>query len=134
MKSAFLATIFVIVGGGAILLAFPAEDKRAAIEFRQARAELGLPPQIEDDVAVTERDLAVIPEPVDQYSSVQVKSKIRTTTSGHRHVARRRLNFLEKLVVSFINLQKHQPAKTAAKQSHTTSPRGSASEIRTASR
>ena len=49
MKSAFFATIFVIVGGGAILLAFPAEEKRAAIEFRQARAELGLPPQIEDE-------------------------------------------------------------------------------------
>ena len=121
MKSAFLATIFVIVGGVPILLAFPAEDKRAAIEFREARAELGLPPQIEDDVAVTERDLAVIPEPVDQYSSVQVKPKIRTTTSRHRHVARRRPNFLEKLVVSFINLQKHQPEKTAAKRSDTTS-------------
>jgi hypothetical protein len=34
MKSAFLATIFVVVGGVAILLAFPAEDERAAIEFR----------------------------------------------------------------------------------------------------
>ena len=118
MKSAFFATIFVIAGGVAILLAFPAEDKRAAIEFRQARAELGLPPQIEDDFTVTERDLAVIPEPVDQYSSVQVKPKIRTTTSRHRHVARRHLNFLEKLVVSFINLQKHQPAKTATKGSY----------------
>ena len=124
MKSAFFATIFVIVGGVAILLAFPAEDKRAAIEFRQARDELGLPPQIEDDIAVTERDLAVIPEPVDQYSSVQVKPKIRTTTSRHRHVAHRRPNFLEKLVVSFINLQKHQPAKTATKRPHTISPRG----------
>ena len=139
MKSAFFATIFVIAGGVAILLASPAEDKRAAIEFRQARAELGLPPQIEDDFTVTERDLAVIPEPVDQYSSVQVKPKIRTTTSRHRHVARRHLNFLEKLVVSFINLQKpqpaktatkgsymqkHQPAKTATKGSHTTSRRG----------
>ena len=100
MKSAFFATIFVIVGGVAILLASPAGDKRAALEFRQARAEIGLPPQIEDDVAVTERDLAVIPEPVDQYSSVQVKPKIRTTTSRHRHVARRHLNFLEKLVSS----------------------------------
>ncbi len=118
MKSAFFATIFVIVGGVAILFAFPAEDKRAAIEFRQARAELGLPPQIEDDFTVTERDLAVIPEPVDQYSGVQVKPKIRTTASRHRRVARRRQNFLEKLVVSFINLQKHQPAKTAAKGSH----------------
>jgi len=123
MKSAFFATIFVIAGGVAILLAFPAEDKRAAIEFREARAELGLPPQIEDDVAVTERDLAVMPEPVDQYSSVQVKSKIRTTTSRHRHVARRRLNFLEKLVVSFINLQKPQLAKAATKRPLTFSPR-----------
>ncbi len=124
MKSAFFATIFVIVGGVAILLASPAEDKRAAIEFREARAELGLPPQIEDAVAVAEGDVAVIPEPVNQYSSVQVKPKIRTTTSRHRHIARRRLNFLEKLVVGFVNLQKHQPAKTAAKRSHTTSQRG----------
>jgi hypothetical protein len=124
MKSAFFATIFVIVGGAAILLASPGEDKRAAIEFRQAGDELGLPPQIEDDVALTERDLAVIPEPVDQYLSVQVKPKIRTTTSRHRHVAHRPPNFLEKLVVSFINLQKHQPAKTATKRPHTISPRG----------
>jgi hypothetical protein len=121
MKSAFLATIFVIVGGVAILLAFPAEDKRAAIEFREAKAELGLPPQIDDEKI--EDDVAVIPEPVDQDSIVRAKPKIRTTTSRHRHVARRRLNFLEKLVVSFINLQKHQPAKTATKRSHTTSRR-----------
>jgi hypothetical protein len=124
MKSAFFATIFVIVGGVAILRAFPAEDKRAALEFRQAKAELGLPHQIEDDVAVTERDLAVIPEPVDQYSGVQVKPEIRTTNSRHRHVAHRHQNFLEKLVVSFINLQKHQPTKTATKRSHTISRRG----------
>ena len=121
MKSAFFATIFVIVGGVAILLAFPAEDKRAAIEFREARAELGLPPQIEDKKI--EDAVAVPPEPVDQYSIVHVKPKIQTTTSRHRHLARRRLNLLEKLVVSFINLQKHQPAKTATKRSHTTSPR-----------
>ena len=117
MKSALFATIFGIVGGVTILLAFPAEEKRAALEFRQAKAELGLPPQIEDDVAVT-------PEPVDQYSIVHVKPKTQTTTSRHRHIAHRRLNFFEKLVVGFINLQKHQPAKTAAKRSHTTSPRG----------
>jgi len=123
MKSAFFVTIFVIVGGVAILLALPAEDQRAALEFRQARAELGLPPQMEDDVAVTERDLAVIPEPVDQYSGVQVKPKIRTTTSRHRDVARRRQNFLEKLVVSFINLQKPWLAKTATKRPLTISPR-----------
>jgi hypothetical protein len=121
MKSAFLATIFVIVGGVAILLAFPAGDKRAAIEFREARAELGLPPQIEDEKI--EDDVAVSLESVDQYSIVRVKPKIRTTTSRHRHAARRHPNFLEKLVVSFISLQKHQPAKTATKRSHTTSRR-----------
>jgi hypothetical protein len=111
MKAAFLIIIFVIVGGVAILLALAAEDQGAALEFRQARAELGLPPETEEDVAVTKRDLAVIAEPVDQYSSVEIKRKIRTTTSRHRHVAHRHLNFLEKLVVSFINLQKHQPRK-----------------------
>ncbi len=132
MKSAFFVTIFVIVSGVAILLAFPAEDKRAAFEFREARAELGLPPQIEHEKI--EDDVAVTPESVDQYSIVHAKPKIGTTTSSHRHVARRRLNFLEKLVVSFINLQKHQPAKTATKRSHTTSQRGSASEIRSPSR
>ena len=122
MKSAFFATIFVIVGGVAILLASSAGDQRAAIEFRQARAELGLPPQIEGEKI--EDEVAVTPEPVEQYSIVQVKPKIRTTTSRHRHVARRRLNFLEKVVVSFINLPKHQPAKVATKRSHTTSRRG----------
>jgi hypothetical protein len=122
MKSALFVTIFVIVGGVAILLAFPAEDKRAAIEFRQARDELGLPPQIEDEKI--EDDVAVTPEPVDQYSIAHAKPKEQATTSRHRHVTRRRLNFLEKLVVSFINLQKHQPAKTAAKRSHTASRRG----------
>jgi hypothetical protein len=121
MKSAFFSTIFVIVGV-AILVAFPAEDKRAALEFRQARAELGLPPQIEDEKI--EDEVAVTPEPVEQYSIVHVKPKIRTTTSHQRHVARRRLNFLEKLVVSFVNLQKHQPAKTATKPSHAISRRG----------
>ena len=122
----------MIVGGVAILLAFPAEDKRAAIEFREARAELGLPLQIEDEKI--EDDVPVTPEPVEQYSSPHVKPKTQTTTSRHRHVAGRRLNFLEKLVVSFINLQKHQAAKTATKRSHTTSPSGSASEIRSTPR
>jgi hypothetical protein len=121
MKSAFFATVFVIVSGAAILLAFPAEDKRAALEFRQARAELGLPPQIEGEKI--EDEVAVTPEPVEKYSIVQVKPKIRTTTSRHRHVARRRPNFLEKLVVSLINLQKHQPSKTT-KRPHAISRRG----------
>ena len=115
---------FERLGGVAILVAFPAEDKRAAIEFREARAELGLPPQIEDDVAVRERDLAVIPEPVDHCSSVHVKPKIRATTSRRTHVACRRPNFFERIVAGFISLQKHQPAKTATKRSHKTSRRG----------
>ena len=122
MKSALFATIFVIVGGVGIFLAFPAEDKRVAFEFRQANAELGLPPQIEDEKIVG--DVAVTPEPVDKYSIVHVKPEVRMTTSRHRHVARQRPNFLERLVVSFINLQKHHPAKTATKRSHTTSGRG----------
>src|SRR5437867_6537316 len=121
MKSALFATIFVIVGGVGIFLAFPAEDKRAAFEFRQAKAELGLPPQIENEKI--ENDVAVTPEPVDKYSIVHPKPEVRTTTSRHGYVARRRLNFVEKLVVSFINLQKHPPAKTATKRSHTTSRR-----------
>ena len=122
MKSALFATIFVIVGGIAIFHALPAEDKRAAFEFRQAKAELGLPPQIEDEKI--EDHVAVIPEPVDKYSIVHPKPEVRIPTSRHRHVARQRPNFLEKLVVSFINLQKHHPAKTATKRSHTTSRRG----------
>ena len=122
MKSALFATIFVIVGGVGIFLAFPAEDKLAAFEFRQAKAELGLPPQIEDEKI--EDDVAVTPEPVDKYSIVHVKPELRTTTSRHRHVAPQRLNFLEKLVVSFVNLQKHHPTKTATKRSNTTSGRG----------
>jgi hypothetical protein len=122
MKSALFATIFGIVGGIAILPAFPAEEKRAAFEFRQARAELGLPPQIEDKKI--EDDIAVTPQPVDKYSIVHVKPEARTTTSRHRHIARQRPSFLEKLFVSFINLQKHPRAKTATKPSHTTSGRG----------
>ncbi|MFZ0918327.1 MAG: hypothetical protein WAN04_15650 [Candidatus Udaeobacter sp.] len=121
MKSALFTAIFLIVGGVAIFRAFPAEDKEAAFEFRQAQAELGLPPQIEDEKI--KDDVAVTPEPVDKYSIVHVKPEVRTPTSHHRHIARQRPNFLEKLVVSFINLQKHHPAKTATKPSHTTSGR-----------
>jgi hypothetical protein len=119
MKSALFAAIFVIVGGVGISFAFSAEDKLAAFKFRQAKAELGLPPQIEDEKI--EGDVAVIPEPLDKYSIVHPKSEVRISTSRHRHVVRQRPNFLEKLVVSFINLQKHHPAKTATKRSHTIS-------------
>jgi hypothetical protein len=122
MKSALFAAILVSVGGVGVFLAFPAEDTREAFEFRQARAELGLPPQMEDEKI--EDDVAVLPEPVDKYSIVHPKPEVRIPTSRHRHVARQRPNFLEKLAVSFINLQKHHPAKTATKRSRTTSGRG----------
>ena len=68
-----------------------------------------MPPQIEDEKM--EDEVAVTPESVDQYSIVQVKPKIGTTTFSHRHVAHRRLNFLEKLVIGF-----NQPAKTPARE------------------
>ena len=122
MKSALFATILVIVGGVGISFGSPAEDTREAFEFRQAKAELGLPPQVEDEEM--EDDVAVTPEPVDKYSIVHPKSEVRIPTSRHRHVARQRPSFLEKLAVSFIKLQKHPPAKTATKRSHTTSGRG----------
>lgn len=122
MKSALFAAIFVIIGGVGIFPAFPAEDKLAAFEFRQAKAELGLPPQIEDEKIAD--DVAVLPQPVDKYSIVHPKPEVRIPTSRHRHIARQRPNFLEKLVVSFIRLQKQPPAKTATKRSHSTSGRG----------
>jgi hypothetical protein len=124
MKSALLAAIFGITGGVAILVA---EDKGAAVKFRQARAEEGLPPQIE-------MEPYVISEPVTRYSSIwryaagaqftQAEAKPKKqATHRRRHVVRSRPNFLQRLVASFINLQKHQPAKSSCKQSRTTSRR-----------
>ena len=125
MKSALLAAIFWITGGVAILFA---EDNGAAVKFRQARAEEGLPPQ-------REMERYVIPEPVERYSSIwryaagaqftQAKAKPeKQATHRRRHVARPRRNFFEKLVASFMKLQKHQPAKSSRKRSRTTSRRG----------
>jgi hypothetical protein len=64
MKSALLAAIL----GVTILLAFPAEGKGAAVKFHQARAEEGLPPQIEEEALV-------VPEPLEHYSVAQAKTK-----------------------------------------------------------
>ena len=125
MKSALLAAIFGITGGVAILLA---EDKGAAVKFRQARAEEGLPPQIETEPSV-------ILEPVERYSSIwryaagaqftQAKAKPEKQATCRRpHVARSRPNFLQRLVASFNNLQKHQAAKSPRKRFRTTSRRG----------
>jgi hypothetical protein len=124
MKFALLAAIFGITGGVAMPLA---EDKGAAVKFRQARAEMGLPPQ-------RETEPYVIPEPV-RYSSVwryaagaqvtQAKAKPeKRATQRRRHVARSRPNFLQRLFASFINPQEHQAPKTPRKRFRTTSRRG----------
>ena len=117
MKSAFLVTIFVIVGGVAILLAVPGEEKAPIIKIHPPKSfpDYGDPvvPQIEE---VPPQE-AVVPEPLDHYHVAQAKTK-KPAPRRHRHVVRRRPNFFEKLVAGFIKLQKHQPAKTATKRSH----------------
>ncbi len=101
MKSALLAAILGITGGVAILLAVPAEGKAPIVKIHpEWRAEYGAPvvPQIEEEVAV--------PEPVDHYSVAQAKTKAEEQAPRrHRHVARPRPNFLERLVAGFMNLQ-----------------------------
>ena len=120
MKSALLAAIFAITGGVAILLAVPAEEKAPVVKMSPAKWVEDAPvvPQIEEEVLV-------VPEPLEQYSVAQAKTKTeKQAPRRHRHVARPRPNFFEKLVIGFINLQKHQPAKSSRKQTRTTSPRG----------
>ena len=72
-----------------------------------------LVPQIEEEVSV--------PEPLDHYSVAPAKAKIEKQAPRRPRYVACRPNFFERLLVSFINLQKHQPAKTAVKRSHTTS-------------
>ena len=108
MRSALLAAIFGITGGVAILLAVPAEEKAPIVKIHpEWRAEYGAPvvPQIEEDV--------VAPEPLEHYSVAQAKTKTeKQAPRRHRHIARARPNFFEKLLIGFINLQKHQTAKS----------------------
>jgi hypothetical protein len=107
MKSALLAAILAITGGVAILLAVPAEEKAPVVKISPAKWTEDAPvvPQIEEEAQV-------VPEPLEQYSVAQANTKTeRQAPRRHRHVARPRPNFFEKLVVGFINLQKHQPAK-----------------------
>ena len=113
MKSTLLAAIFGITGGVGILLA----EVPVVKIHPEWKWEYGAPvvPQIEEEVGV--------PEPLDHYSVAQAKTKTEKQAPRHRYVARRP-NFFEKLLVSFINLQKHQPAKSSRKRSRTTSPRG----------
>jgi len=115
MKSAFFATIFVIVGGVAILLAVPAEEKAPVIKIQPPKwfPDYGDPvvPQIEE---VPPQEV-VVPEPLGHYYSV---AQAKPAPRRRMHVVRPRQNFFEKLVAGFIKLQKHQPAKTATQRSH----------------
>jgi hypothetical protein len=107
MKSALLAAIFGITGGVANLLAVPAEEKSPIVKISPAKWAEDAPvvPQIEEEAQV-------VPEPLEQYSVAQAKTKTeKQAPRRHTHVARARPNFFENLVVGFINLQKHQQAK-----------------------
>jgi hypothetical protein len=119
MKPALLAAIFGLTGGAAISLAAPVEEKAPVVYSSPAKwaHEYGAPvvPQIEEEVKV--------PEPSEHYSA-QAKTKTeKQGPRGHRHLNRPRSNFFERLVASFINLQKHQPSKSPPKQSRTASRR-----------
>ena len=112
--SALLAAIFGITGGVAILFAVPVVNILPATSAHEYGAPIV--PQIEEEVPV--------PEPLDHYSVDQAKTKIeKQAPRRHRYVVRRP-NFFEKLFVSFIKLQKHQPAKSSHKRSRTTSRGG----------
>ena len=120
MKSALFAAIFGITGGVAILLAVPAEEKAPVVKIRPATSvdDAPLVPQIEEEALV-------VPDPFERYSVAQAKTKTeKQAPRRYRHVARPRQNFFEKLVVGFINLQKHQPAKSSRKR--LVQPRGAA--------
>jgi hypothetical protein len=95
--------------------------RRKTVKIHPAKwgAEYGAPllPQIEE--------VLVVPEPLEHYSIAQAKTKTeKQAPRRQRYVIRARPNFFEKLVIGFINLQKHQPAKSSGKRSRTTSRRG----------
>jgi hypothetical protein len=119
MKSALLATIFGIIGGVAILLAVPAEEKPPVIKIQPAKSfpDYGEPvvPQIEE----TPPQEVPGPESMDRYLVAQGKTGKAAT--HHRHVVHSRQNFFEKLFAGFIELQKRPAAKSAHKRSRTTS-------------
>ena len=107
MKSALLAVIFGIIGGVAILLAVPAEEKAPVIKIQLPKSwpDYGEPmvPQIEE----LPPQEALVPEPLDHYLVAQAKTE-KAAPRHRMHVVRRRPNFFEKLVAGFIKLQKHQ--------------------------
>jgi hypothetical protein len=111
MRSTLLAAIFGITGGvGILLAAVPVVKIHPEWKWD---GDAPVVPQIEEEAGV--------PESLDHYSVAQAKTE-KQAPRRHRYVARRP-NFVEKLFVSFINLQKHQPAKSSPKQSRTTSRR-----------
>jgi len=115
MKSTLLAAFFGITGGVAILFAAPVVKILPATSAHEYGAPMV--PQIEEELPV--------PEPLDHYSVAQAKTKTeKQAPRRHRHIARARPNFFEKLLIGFINLQKHQTAKSFRKRSRTTSQRG----------
>ena len=112
MKSTLLAAIFGITGGVAILLAVPVVKLHPEWKWD---GDAPVVPQIEEVPA---------PEPLDHSSMAQAKTKTeKQAPRRHRYVVRRP-NFFERLLLSFINLQKHQPAKSSRKPSRPTSRRG----------
>jgi hypothetical protein len=119
MKSSLLAAIFGITRGVTILLAAPAEEKAPVVKIHPPKwgAEYApVVPQIE-----IEKEVLVVPEPLEDHSVAQAKTKTKKQAPRrHRHVARQHPNFFQKLVAGFINLQKHQPAKSSRKRSRTT--------------
>lgn len=123
MKSALLAAILGIIGGVAILLAVPAEEKAPVIKIQPPKSfpDYGeaVVPQIEE----TPPQEKLVPRPLDHYSVAQAKSE-KPAPRRHMHVVRPRPNFFEKLFAGFIKLQEHHAAKSVRKRSRTTSRRG----------
>lgn len=121
MKSALLAAIFGITGAVTILLAIPTEEKASIVRTHpEWTFEYGAPAVPQVEVAPIQEEVGV-PEPSGHYSVAQAKTKTEKQAPHHqRHITRARPNFFEKLVTGFINLQKHQPAKSFRKRSRTT--------------
>ena len=125
MKSALLAAIVGITGGVTILLAIPAEEKASIVRAHpEWTFEYGAPEVPQLEVLPPEEEVGVA-EPLEHYSVAQAKTKTeKQAPRRHRQIARARPNFFEKLVIGFINLQKHQTTKSFHKQSRTFSSTG----------
>ena len=121
MKSALLAAIFGITGGVTILFAIPAKEKASIVRIHpEWTFEYGAPEVPQVEVVPPEEEVGV-PEPLEHYSVAQAKTKTeKHAPRRHRHVSPARPNFFEKLLIGFINIQKHQTAKSFHKPSRAT--------------